>query len=128
MEHGLTHKPFHLLPLLLGTSMAFANSSAPVPADNSAVNKRDRQEKSLVPEDQAQGSKRDVELTQKLRKELTGLDDMSTYAKNVKIVTLDGVVTLRGPVKTETEKERVATLAQKVAGPANVRNELEVAH
>jgi osmotically-inducible protein OsmY len=48
-------------------------------------------------------------------------------AHNVKIISVDGVVTLRGPVENEAERERIASLAEKSAGSGKVRNHLEVA-
>ncbi len=53
-------------------------------------------------------------------------DSLSMMAKNVKIITADGVVTLRGPVKNAAEKETVARLAEANAGGAKVMNHLEV--
>lgn len=109
-----------------GIGKAYANNSEKVKADNAAVNARDRNDATLTPEDQAQGSDRDVELTRLIRQELTRQDGLSTYAQNVKIITLNGKVTLRGPVRTLTEKQRVASAATKVVGAPNVANELEV--
>ena len=51
---------------------------------------------------------------------------MSVNAQNVKIITQSGKVTLRGPVKTEEEKAQIAKMAEEVAGPGNVDNQLEV--
>jgi len=48
-------------------------------------------------------------------------------AQNVKIITLDGVVTLRGPVKSQEEKQRIASAAEKVAGRGKVQDYLEIA-
>ena len=125
-KNVLTSKPFQLLPILLASVAIANNSNNSVPADNSAINARDRNAEAVTPEDQVRGSKRDVELTQRVRKELMQRDDLSVYAQNVKIVTIGGVLTLRGPVKSEDEKNRVASAARKVVGASNVRNELEV--
>jgi hyperosmotically inducible periplasmic protein len=54
-------------------------------------------------------------------------NQLSTEAKNIKIITIDGAVNLRGPVKTEEERSEVAAKAAQIAGDANVHNELEVA-
>ena len=53
-------------------------------------------------------------------------DSLSMTAKNVKIITADGVVTLRGPVKSAAEKRTIAKLARENAGEAKVENQLEV--
>jgi osmotically-inducible protein OsmY len=52
---------------------------------------------------------------------------MSTYAHNVKIITQDGKVTLKGPVRSEDEKTNIAKKATAIAGERNVDNQLEVA-
>lgn len=64
---------------------------------------------------------------QKIRKSITSDKSLSTYAHNVKIISLDGKVTLKGPVRTEEEKATVVKLATDVAGPGNVTDELTVA-
>src|SRR5262245_31446096 len=76
---------------------AEARESAP---DNTGRNVRDRNGDTLTPGDQS-SSERDVELTRKIRQEVVGDDSLSMMAHNVKIISVDGVVTLRGPVKSE---------------------------
>jgi len=68
----------------------------------------------------------DLRITQHIRQALIDADDVSWQAKNVTVVTQDGTVTLRGPVATADEKQRVGALAQSTAGVVRVRNELEV--
>jgi hyperosmotically inducible periplasmic protein len=98
------------------------------PADNTEKNTRDRDSGTLVPTDQAKGSDADVALTREIRKAIVADDSLSTNAHNVKIITLNGLATLRGPVATAAERTRVGELAAKVAGgPAKIKNELEVA-
>ena len=114
------YKTLFLWPLVLGGAVALADD----PEVKSEV-----QEETPTPlsaEDQMQGSKKDVELTQRLRKDLMRQDDLSTAAKNVTIVTVNGVLTVKGPVKSENERKRVAALAKKVAGAKHVRSQLEV--
>lgn len=110
--------------LLTGTAaLAFAALQAP---DNSKTNKRDRHDQAVTPEEQS-NKKEDVELTRKIREELNSRDNMSTYAKNVKIVTRDGVTVLRGPVRSTEEKLAVEEIANKHAGAEKVKSYLEVA-
>lgn len=98
------------------------------PPDNTGKNVRDRDDAKLVPTDQANGSDADVELTRKIRQAVVADDKLSTNAHNVKIITLNGVATLRGPVASGAEQTRVVELAAHAAGgPAHVKNELEVA-
>jgi osmotically-inducible protein OsmY len=51
---------------------------------------------------------------------------MTTEAKNVKIITLNGHVTLRGPVNTADEKVRVGEIADRIASAGNVDNQLKL--
>ena len=79
----------------------------------------------MTPTDQG-GSAADRELTANIRKAIVDDDTLSMNAHNVKIITKDGVVTLRGPVKNASEKTSVAAKAQKIAGVKRVDNQLEI--
>jgi hyperosmotically inducible periplasmic protein len=104
-----------------------ANAEAKqVEADNSGRNVRDAEGETLTPMDQSNDPV-DLELTKKIRGELVADDSLSLKAHNVKIISIDGIVTLRGPVENQAEKERIASLAEKAAGSGKVRNHLEVA-
>src|SRR5690349_13956463 len=94
-------------------------------ADDTGRNVRDRGGDTKTPGDQG-GSASDRDLTARIRNAIVDDDDLSTNAHNVKIVTVDGVVTLRGPVKSASEKAAVASKAQHVAGVKRVDNQLEV--
>ena len=94
-------------------------------ADNTGKNVRDRDDKTLTPMDQG-GSASDRELTAAIRRAIVDDDSLSTNAQNVKIVTVDGVVTLRGPVKNTAERAAVASMAAKAKGVKRVENQLEV--
>jgi hyperosmotically inducible periplasmic protein len=94
-------------------------------ADNTEKNVRDRNEKTLTPPDQG-GNASDRELTAAIRRAIVQDDSLSTNAHNVKIVTVDSVVTLRGPVKSAAEKAAVASKAEKAQGVKRVDNQLEV--
>ena len=100
--------------------------AANAPADNTKKNERDRGSETLKPEDQG-GSEADRNVTAEVRKGVVGADDLSMDAKNVKIITQDGVVTLRGPVKNADEKGRIASIAQSTSGVKRVDDQLEVA-
>ncbi|APR85472.1 putative hyperosmotically inducible periplasmic protein [Minicystis rosea] len=95
-------------------------------ADNTKTNERDRILPTLTPADQAENAL-DRGITQMVRQGVIGDDNLSLTAKNVKIITIDGVVTLRGPVKSEEERRTVAVLAQRVPGVRHVENQLEIA-
>jgi osmotically-inducible protein OsmY len=68
-----------------------------------------------------------VDTTAQIRQEIMADAGMTTNAKNVKIITLNGHVTLRGPVNTADEKDRIAAIADRIASAGNVDNQLDVA-
>ena len=94
-------------------------------ADNTARNIRDRDDRTLTPLNQG-NSKTDVNTTAQIRKEIIAGKNMSMNARNVKIITLDGRVTLRGPVNSAEEKRLIAEIANRIARSENVDNQLEV--
>jgi osmotically-inducible protein OsmY len=93
--------------------------------DNTGRNVRDRSGDTLTPGDQSE-NKADLMLTQQIRRELMADKALSMDAKNVKIITVNGVVTLRGPVNTVKEKSTIEAKAQSIAGATNVDSQLEV--
>jgi osmotically-inducible protein OsmY len=100
--------------------------AAAAPATNTGKNERDRDPGRLTPEDQG-GSEGDRELTQQVRQGVVKNDALSTLGKNVKIITREGVVTLRGPVKTAAEKSQIGAIATETKGVKRVENQLEIA-
>ena len=68
----------------------------------------------------------DQRTTQQIRSALQDDDLLSDAAKNVKVITLNRRVTLRGPVESTSESQRVEAHAKQVAGPENVDNQLEI--
>jgi len=93
--------------------------------DNTRRNVRDRDGATLLPGDQG-NSEVDRTMTQQIRKALVKDRELSMVAKNVKIITVNGNVTLRGVVKTEQEKNDIVAKAKQVAGVTEVNNQLEV--
>jgi len=100
-------------------------SQAAVEADNTGRNVRDRNDQTKTPTDQSE-SEADRKISQNIRQAITADDSLSTNGKNVKIITNDGTVTLRGPVKNDQEKSTIAAKAQQIAGVKNVDNQLEI--
>ncbi len=125
------------LSILLGASMflsgvAFA-TAVPRPStpqqtapDNTKMNKGDAQ-KGAITADQQKMNLADREITRKIRAAIVGDKSLSTYAHNIKIITQDGKVTLKGPVRTEKEKADVEAKAAAVAGATNVTSEIAIA-
>ena len=99
---------------------------ANAPADNTKKNERDRGTDALTPGDQGENAA-DLAITQQIRQGVVKDDALSMAAKNVKIITVNGVVTLRGPEKTDKEKADIAALAQRTTGVKRVDNQLEIA-
>jgi len=77
-----------------------------------------------TPTDQS-STERDIDLTQRIRRGITSVERMSVQARNVKVISRDGFVTLRGPVESVQEKATIELLA-KNAGAAGIDNQLEV--
>ena len=71
-------------------------------------------------------SEADIQTTAAIRKAVVDDKSLSTNAHNVKITTANGVVTLRGPVKSEQEKSAIEAKAKAVAGVTRVDNLLEI--
>lgn len=94
-------------------------------ADNTAKNLGDQRKSSLTPDKQSE-SKKDIKMLGAVRRRLMKDRALSSNAKNVKVICIKGEVTLRGPVDSPAEKDRVAALAAEAAGDAKVLNELEV--
>ena len=99
--------------------------SQTVEPDNSGRNVRDRDDQTKTPGDQSE-NEADRTITQNIRQAITADDSLSTNAKNVKIITNDGTVTLRGPVKSEKEKTDIEAKAKQVGGVKRVDNQIEV--
>ena len=98
---------------------------AGVQPDNTKVNERDTNSAALTPGDQG-NNQTDLKITQQIRQAVMADGSLSFTAKNVKIITQNGKVTLRGPVKSDDERSRIEAAARKVAGTAQVDNQLEV--
>lgn len=106
---------------------AVSNTVPPVEnshADNTKVNKRDQNNQTLTPMDQS-NSKSDLQITGAIRKSLIR-QHLSMDAKNIKIITINGDVTLRGPVSSRTEIDKVVEITKSIPGIKKLNNQLEV--
>ncbi len=101
------------------------NKTVALKEDNTGKNLGDNRKEAPTPQVQS-NKKEDIDLTANLRKELVDDKSLSSDAKNVKIITINGVVTLRGVVKNDAEKARISSFAEKLAGKDNVLNELKI--
>jgi hyperosmotically inducible protein len=117
-----------------GTSLLFVGSllagpmqqdQSPAP-DNSKTNQGDASKDAMTVQQQ-KANPADRETTRQIRSSLTKDKSLSTYAHNIKIITRDGHVTLKGPVRSEDEKTTIAAKAEAVAGAGNVDDQLTIA-
>lgn len=108
------------LTITLFSLQCFAASDA----DNTEVNERDRTTTAVTADQQNQNSS-DLTLTQKIRQHIMK-DNFSTYGQNVKIITVDGLVTLKGPVRSQDEQNRIMKHARMVVGDSKVKNEMSI--
>jgi hyperosmotically inducible protein len=104
----------------------YFNTDATAEPDNTAKNIRDRDTNPVTPLDQG-NNQADINITAQIRKEIIATQGMSMNAKNVKIITMNGHVTLRGPVNSEDEKGQIGDIANRIARVGNVDNQIEVA-
>jgi hyperosmotically inducible protein len=114
--------------LVTGSALLYSQTQTQQPttdSDNTKVNTRDRAEESPTA-DQQKESQSDREITRRIRESVVKDESLSTYAHNVKIITQDGHVTLKGPVRSDSEKRTIETKATEVAGQNKVTNELAV--
>ena len=92
--------------------------------ENTEINVRDKENTTLTPEDQKE-TKKDIKITSKIRKTVVRDKSLSVDAQNAKIITRNGVVTLRGPVASEAEKMKLQQITQQTKGVVRVDNQLE---
>lgn len=110
-----------LMVPFLASGQNQSSSQTTTAPDNSAENKS-----SNYTADQQSGRKSDTAITRQIRKSIIADKSLSTYAHNVKIITRHGMVTLKGPVRSEEEKQDIASKAATVAGADKVSNQLTV--
>lgn len=91
---------------------------------NTGINERDRDDKTLTPMDQMENPT-DLKITQEIRQALMK-NEFSMDAKNIKVITRNGAVTLRGPVKTAAELEKISALVKAMPGIKSIDNQLQV--
>jgi hyperosmotically inducible protein len=122
-------RTFLLISSLLGSAWVVAQDSAaqnaPAPADNTKVNQRD-QNANEPTADQQKDNRSDRDITQQIRKAIVKDKSLSTYAHNVKVITQNGQVTLKGPVRSDDEKRAVEAKATEIAGPNKVTDDFDV--
>ena len=104
---------------------ALAEDNEKTKPDNTATNERDRSGETKTSGDQSNSSA-DLKITQAIRQALMKDGELSTTAKNIKVITANGQVTLRGPVNNAQEKAKVDQIARSAGGGAKIVNQLDV--
>ena len=112
------------LPALIVIAQV-ANAQSPG-ADNTRNNQQDRAQSAPTADQQSNGAA-DLDISKRIRRSVTADKALTTYAHNVKIVTRDGMVTLKGVVHTEDEKTAIGAKASEVVGADQVANQLTIA-
>jgi hyperosmotically inducible periplasmic protein len=98
------------------------------PADNTKTNQRDRSQSEPTADQQKENSS-DRALAQQVRRALVKDKSLSTYAHNIKVIAQNGVVTLKGPVHSDQEKQAIEAKAAEAAGGADkIKSEIDVAN
>ena len=114
-----------IFPTLLCSLAMFANAQDAPKPDNTKVNKGDGQPGAITADQQKTNSS-DQTVTKNIRSSIMADKSLSTYAHNVKIITQNGAVTLKGPVKSDSEKQSVLAKAIAIAGADKVTDQLSV--
>jgi hyperosmotically inducible periplasmic protein len=114
--------------VLLGSMGALWAQQAPdqPAADNTKINQRDR-DKTEPTADQQKETAADRQLVQQIRKAIVKDKSLSTYGHNIKVIAQNGAVTLKGPVKSDEEKQSIEAKAAQIAGADKVTSEIQVA-
>jgi hyperosmotically inducible periplasmic protein len=110
--------------LMAGTALVSAQDNSAAP-DNTKVNQRDRNPNEPTA-DQQKSNSSDRDMTRQIRQSITADKQISTYGHNVKVITQNGTVTLKGPVRSEEEKKAIEAKAAEVAGADKVSDEMEI--
>jgi hyperosmotically inducible protein len=113
---------FAVLAAILAGGLAVQIAPAQTQPDNTGVNKND----TAVTADTQKNNQGDRYLTQQIRKAVIADKTLSTYGHNVKIISQEGTVTLKGPVKSEDERKNIVAKAEQIAGAGRVTDQLSV--
>ena len=125
MNIGTTISALLLVCSFCGTGSLLAQEPAATSPDNTTINQRDRNANEPNADKQKE-NRSDREITQQIRKAIANDKSLSTYAHNVKVITQNGQVTLKGPVRSDDEKKAVEAKATQIAGEDKVSNQLDI--
>jgi len=115
-----------LLSSMLAGPYVIAQTPTSDAPDNAKSNKADTSNAAATADTQSNKAA-DIDLTKRIRQSVVADKSLSTYAHNVKIVTNNGRVTLKGVVRSEDEKSAIEMKAADIAGKDKVTSDLKVA-
>lgn len=115
----------NIMTFVFLTAILSATSFSQVGQDNSKVNQADST-LNLMTADRQKSNQDDMKITARIRKDIMKQKSFSTYAQNIKIITTNGTVTLKGPVRTTNELNSIVKFARAAAGASNVINEIAI--
>lgn len=120
-------KTYALLGALLISATALAAPKAPkvLKADNSGINVRDQSVHEVTAQDQSITPKA-TDTTRIIRARLTTDKTLSTYARNIKIIVIGDLITLKGPVRSDAERMQIMRIANNAAPEYKIENQIEV--
>jgi hyperosmotically inducible protein len=113
--------------LFLSASLLASVPQNQQPAPDNTKNNQGDASRDATTADQQKMNPADRNTTKQIRKSIMQDKSLSTYGHNIKIITQDGKVPLKGPVRSEDDKANIESKAVAVAGAGNVTNQLEVA-
>jgi len=93
--------------------------------ENTELNARDQNNTTLTPEDQKE-TDADIGISTAIRQAVVRNKSLSINAQNIKIITRNGVVTLRGPVESRAERKKIKKIAKHTPGVVHVDNQIEI--
>jgi hyperosmotically inducible protein len=119
------HVALLVAAIFLSSAAVIAQGVAPA-ADNTKSNKVDPSNRAMTADNQ-KNDQNDIKLTQQIRKSVVADKSLSTYAHNVKIVSVGGNVTLSGVVRSQAEKDSLQSKAQAVVQHGSLTNDITIA-
>lgn len=122
MTHKTASIPLSIITALLINHPGNVHAQA---ADNTKINERDQMNNQVTADEQGQ-SKSDLEITQAIRKAIIAEKSLSMYGHNIKIITTDGMVTLKGPVSSINESNWIQNTASQIVGVSNVIDQMDI--
>ena len=115
-----------LTSVAFGTQVACGQSQSAANPDNTGANAQNSSTMARTADQQAENAG-DLDLTKRIRQSVLADKTLSTYAHNVKIVSVNGTVTLDGVVRSDHEKREIESKAQRIAGKDRVVDQMQVA-